>query len=80
MSRLTRFEEIHDNWEYERAIKPEDVDYLLERVEELKELSYRYRRKLKNIRLMCASVDAYDKETIPAIYEEVNRLFRGESE
>ncbi|MCG5104422.1 hypothetical protein [Oceanobacillus alkalisoli] len=30
-----RLKGIQGNWEYERCIKPEDVDYLLERVEEL---------------------------------------------
>lgn len=32
-----RLKDIQGNWEYERCIKPEDVDYLLERVEELEE-------------------------------------------
>lgn len=61
-----------------QVIRLDSIKWLISRVEELEERNYRYRRRLKNIRLMCASEDAYDRETIPSIHEEATKAIRGD--
>lgn len=67
---MSRLEEIKSDWEVERVIKPENVGYLIERVEELEEENYQLYRKHDELRK-----DAKDWYKIASRLQEENGGF-----
>lgn len=47
MTNAERFEEIQGNWEYERCVKPEDIPWLIQRVEDLEHENVELKKHIK---------------------------------